>query len=162
MLQLDWNVLWTIVNVLILFAALRIFLWKPVQKIIEKRQNTITDSLTKAKQAEADATKKKEEYEASINNANEQALEILATAKSRAQAEYEAKIEAAEQDAKTILANAQIRIENERTKAIVNAQAEIATIALLATEKLLEKNIDSETNSKLIKSFLVNAGTKSK
>ena len=95
MLQLDWNVLWTIVNVLILFAALRIFLWKPVQKIIEKRQNTITDSLTKAKQAEADATKKKEEYEASINNANEQALEILATAKARAQAEYEAKIEAA-------------------------------------------------------------------
>ncbi len=118
MLQFDWNVLWTIVNILILFAALRIFLWKPVQKIIEKRQNTITESLKNAQQAEQAATKKKEEYEASINNANQQAQEILTTAKARAQAEYDAKIEAAENDAKTILATARTRIENEKTKAI--------------------------------------------
>lgn len=39
MLQLDvWNVLFTIINLLILFVLMRIFLYKPVQKIIAKRQ----------------------------------------------------------------------------------------------------------------------------
>ena len=37
MLKLDINLLWTIVNVLVMYAVLRKFLFKPVQDVIAKR-----------------------------------------------------------------------------------------------------------------------------
>ena len=38
MLRVDWNLLLTIINLLLLFVLMRIFLFKPVQKIIAARQ----------------------------------------------------------------------------------------------------------------------------
>ena len=38
MLRVDWNLLFTIINLLVLFVAMRVFLFKPVQKIIAERQ----------------------------------------------------------------------------------------------------------------------------
>ena len=38
MLKLDINLLWTVVNVLVMYAVLRKFLFKPVQDVIAKRQ----------------------------------------------------------------------------------------------------------------------------
>ena len=38
MLRLDWNLLFTVINLLLLFVLMKIFLFKPVQKIIAARQ----------------------------------------------------------------------------------------------------------------------------
>ena len=38
MLKLDMNLLWTVVNVLIMYVLLRKFLFKPVHAVIAKRQ----------------------------------------------------------------------------------------------------------------------------
>ncbi len=38
MLKLDINLLWTVVNVLVLYAVLRKFLFKPIQNVLEQRQ----------------------------------------------------------------------------------------------------------------------------
>ena len=48
MLTLNWNVFWIIFNVLILFVLLRIFLFKPVLGMIEKRQSLIQSQLDDA------------------------------------------------------------------------------------------------------------------
>ena len=37
MLSLDWNLLITVINLVIFYVLLRIFLFKPVNNIIEKR-----------------------------------------------------------------------------------------------------------------------------
>ena len=41
MLKLDINLLWTVVNVLIMYALLRKFLFKPVQDVLDKRQKMV-------------------------------------------------------------------------------------------------------------------------
>ena len=46
MLTLNLNLLWTVVNVLILFLLLRKFLYKPVMNIIAQRQKQVDDALT--------------------------------------------------------------------------------------------------------------------
>ena len=46
MLTLDWGIIWTVVNILILFVLLRIFLFKPVMGMIENRQAMIGTSST--------------------------------------------------------------------------------------------------------------------
>ena len=48
MLTLDWGIIWTVVNILILFVLLRIFLFKPVMGMIENRQAMIRNQLDDA------------------------------------------------------------------------------------------------------------------
>ena len=38
MLRLDWNLLFTVINLLLLFVLMKMFLFKPVQKILDERQ----------------------------------------------------------------------------------------------------------------------------
>ena len=48
MLHVDPNIFWTVVNLLILFILLRIFLFKPVLGMIEKRKAAIEGTLSDA------------------------------------------------------------------------------------------------------------------
>ena len=45
MLKLDLNLLWTVVDVLILYVLLRKFLFKPVQNVLNQRQKKIEDDI---------------------------------------------------------------------------------------------------------------------
>ena len=46
MLKLDiWNIVWTIVNILVLYAIFRKFLFQPVLKVIQDRENIIKNKL---------------------------------------------------------------------------------------------------------------------
>ena len=55
MLKLDINPLWTVVNVLIMYALLRKFLFKPVQDVLDKRQKMVDDELANAQDAKTKA-----------------------------------------------------------------------------------------------------------
>ena len=45
MLTLNLNLLYTVVNILVLFLLLRKFLYKPVMNIIAQRQKQVDDAL---------------------------------------------------------------------------------------------------------------------
>ena len=55
MLKLDINLLWTVVNVLVMYAVLRKFLFKPVQDVLDKRQKMVDDELANAQDAKTKA-----------------------------------------------------------------------------------------------------------
>lgn len=72
MLRLDWNLLFTVINLLLLFVLMKIFLFKPVQKIIAARQAEADKKFDEAaaKQAEADGLKA--QYAKSIASVEEE------------------------------------------------------------------------------------------
>ena len=45
MLELDWDIVWTIVNLLILFLLLKHFLFKPITQMMESRTAEIENNL---------------------------------------------------------------------------------------------------------------------
>lgn len=49
MLRLDINIVWTILNLLIIFAIVKIFLIKPIHKILDARQAEIDKQYADAK-----------------------------------------------------------------------------------------------------------------
>ena len=51
MLRLDINIVWTILNLLIIFAIVKIFLIKPIHKILDARQAEIDKQYADAKAA---------------------------------------------------------------------------------------------------------------
>ena len=63
MLSLDLNLVWNIVNLVVLYLLLRHFLFKPVMGIMDKRKKIIEDGLKNAQDAQSDAKKMKQEYE---------------------------------------------------------------------------------------------------
>ena len=50
MLDLNWSIVWIIINLLILFVALKFFLFKPVTKIMDERKRQIEDSIKQAEE----------------------------------------------------------------------------------------------------------------
>ncbi len=55
MLTLNLNLLYTVVNILVLFLLLRKFLYKPVMNIIAQRQKQVDDALNAAETSKQEA-----------------------------------------------------------------------------------------------------------
>ena len=78
MLRLDFNLVWNIVNVIVLYLLLKHFLIKPVMDIMNKRQAMVDQSITNARASESQASELKSQYEeklaASANADQEKAM----------------------------------------------------------------------------------------
>ena len=155
MLTFNISILYNVINILVLFVLLKIFLFKPVTEIMEKRKAMIQQDLDDAKKAKDDAEQMKGEYENTLNSAKNQAADIVKDAKTRAEVEYNSIIEQGNKDAAAIMANADKTIAQEKERAI---KAEMADLAISMASKLVEKNVDATTNKKLIDDFLSEAG----
>ncbi len=68
MLKLDINLVFTILNVLILYVLVRKFLFKPVHNILEARQAEIDKQYEDVKAAQDAADELKKKYEDSFND----------------------------------------------------------------------------------------------
>ena len=98
-----WNILWTVVNLLVIYAIFRKFLFQPVMNVINAREEMINNQFKSAKNAEDEADKLKKEYHDKIKTAKTEADQILADAKERADEAYNSQME-------------DIRVETERLK----------------------------------------------
>lgn len=158
MLNLDWNIIWTIVNILILFLFLKKFLFKPVTEMMEKRQQLIENSFKEAEDKKAEAQELKNQYELELSHASEEAAKILNEAREKAAQETNRQLREAKEEANKIILEANKTIELERQKTLQNAQAEIAGIAMLAASKIIGKNVDDDTNKQLLGDFIKEVG----
>ena len=64
-----WNILWTVVNLLVIYAIFKKFLFQPVMNVINAREKMINDQFESAKNAEDEAAKLKKEYHDKIKTA---------------------------------------------------------------------------------------------
>lgn len=158
MLSLDWSIIWTIVNILVLFLFLKKFLFKPVTEMMEKRKNAIETSLQEAEDTKSEALKMKTDYENQLSMAKEDASLILKESRERAAREFNEQMKESKEMAAKIVQEASVAIELEKRKSLLEAQAEIATVALLAASKVIEKNVDDNTNKQMLNSFLNEVG----
>jgi ATP synthase, F0 subunit b len=146
------------VNVLVLFLFLKHFLFKPVTEMMDKRANTISDSLQEADDRKSEAYQLKKDYEENLKHASEEATGIIKEARERADIEYNRKLEEAKEEASKVMTEANVAIELERKKSLESAQAEIAGIAMLAAAKVIGKNVDDNTNKQFLGDFLKEVG----
>ena len=152
MLTLNLNLLYTVVNVLVLFLLLRKFLYKPVMNIIAQRQKQVDDALAAAE------TSKKEAATA-LNTAQDKLRNVDAEAAARRTA-YE---EQAEKEKQQLLADAQkqadaIVAEAERQHKLREADAQTTALAREMCEKLLARNLTQQDDARLLDDLLQKAG----
>lgn len=149
-----WNIFWAVFNVIVLYILLRIFLFKPINKIKDERSRTIQNDLDSARRAKEDAEGLKQQYEDSISEAKEEANKIIMKAHEDAESERAAIIRRSQEEAAQIVADADKTIENERKRVMRQAQSQIADLAIEAASKIIGENVDDEKNRRLVDKFL--------
>ncbi len=157
MLVLSSDVIYTIINIVLLVVLLRIFLWKPVLGIIEKRQKAIQDDLDQAARTNEEARALKAEYEASLTGARQESANLVAQAKDRAGEQYNAIVAQAHADAEAIREKAKADAQSEREQVLAQAKGEVADLALLAAARLLG-SVDEEADRRILDDWLAEMG----
>lgn len=158
LLRLDWNILFTILNLIVLYLAMRHFLIGPVMGIIEKRRALIDGQLKDARDQKEEAKKLLAQYEEVQKGADEEAAQIIERAKCDAGKAYEMQIAEGREQAKRLVADGQKTVELERAKMVQELEAQIAELALCAAAKILAENHSKETDRMLYERFLTKAG----
>ena len=156
--NLDWTLIFQWGNLLILYLVIKKFLFGPIQKIIESRENEVQNLYDTAEQAKNDAAALKEEYSQHLANARDEANEILKNANKKATVRSEEIIRDAQEKAAAIIARADVQIEMERKHAFEEVKQDISDIALLAASKVVERELSAEEHERLIGEFIENVG----
>lgn len=158
MLRLDWNVVFTIINLIVLYLLLKKFLIGPVVGIMKKRQDMIDSGIENANIKQAEALELKERYEGVIKGVREESQMILEKARVNAGKEYLVAVQKAESDSKRLLTQAEAAIRAEREQILEDLKAEVASLALVTARKVLAKQSEQEMSQSLYQQFLVEVG----
>mgnify|MGYP000112671342 CR=1 FL=1 len=84
-----WNMVMIVINLLVLYAIFRKFLYKPVMNVIHRREELIQGQFDSAKKTQDDALQLKADYEEKLQKANVKADEIILAARDQAKEEHE-------------------------------------------------------------------------
>ncbi|MDO5539554.1 MAG: F0F1 ATP synthase subunit B [Eubacteriales bacterium] len=152
------NLLFTVLNLLILLALMKRFLYKPVLNIIAKRQELIDSRFAEADAVKKEAEQLKEQYEACMSGAKEEQERTVKEAKIRARAEYDRIVAEADRQAGQIVEKARKTGAAERTKAVKEAEAEITKLAVEAAAKIAAGSLSGQNDRVSYDEFLKKAG----
>jgi len=150
--------MWTIVTFFIVLAILKWKAWGPLIDALDKREEDIRNALSSAEKAKEEAGKVAEDYEEMIRKAQAEAQKIVAESKAAGERVREEIKVTAEKEAGDILEKAQHQIQTEKEKAVQEIRSSVVEFSLQAATKVIEKNVDSEDNRRLIKETVAGIG----
>lgn len=158
LISITWDLLFQIINTIVLFVILGKILFKPVMKIIDEREKDIQESLALGERSKKEGLAFKKEYEEKINSAKSEGQEIIKQATLRADQKSDEIISNAKLEASRIKEKTAKDVEQERIKAMHEVKNDISNIALLAASKVIEKDIDKSKHEQLINNFIKEVG----
>ena len=153
-----WTALFTLGNFIILFVVAKKFLFVPVMKMINDRQQEIDDMYAQADAAKESAQALEAEYKAQIAVAQQTGEELVKAAMIRGKNREEEIIREANREADAIREKAAADIAREKKKAVNDAKNEISGLALEIAGKVVGASLDTERQSQLVDSFLEELG----
>jgi ATP synthase F0 subunit b len=153
-----WNILWTVINLLILYLLIKKFLFGRVDEILAKRQEEVDAATKAADDMIEEARKSKAEYEKRIELADEEKEQILADIKKQGYDEYERIIGDARKKGEQIVTEAKhnAEVENERAKEVYAAQ--LADMVVDAASKIAATKHSAAGDIELYEKFISEAG----
>ena len=144
-----WNMLIYLANFVILFVALYLLLFKPVKKFMNKRREGLEKVSEENKKLSEEVESMKAEYDHLIADAKQGLAKANEQAKAVAEKRSQEIVEEANRQARSIMTKAKAEIESEK-----EIKGQVAELSIEVARKIIGKNIDAKTNSKLIEESL--------
>jgi F-type H+-transporting ATPase subunit b len=158
MLRLDINLVFTIINLLIIYFIVAKFLFKPIKNILAKRQEEIDKQYADAKVAQDKADELKAQYEDSMKGIESEKAAAMSEARKKAGAEYDRIVSGAQVEADKLVDNAKKLAKVEQEKSIKQAKEQIADLVIEATERVVASGQGSAADRELYNQFLAKTG----
>ena len=147
------------INFLILVGVLTKFLYKPFLNTLEKRKEAIQDAFDNAELINRRADEKMANYTSRIANVEEEGRQIIREARARAEAQAADIISEANAKADQIIAAAERQVELDKQKAMADMKQQVAVLALMAAEKIVERDIAQTGQEQIVDEIIEQAGS---
>ena len=143
LIEINWSIVMIWITVIVLFLVLKKFFFEKVKNFMETRSNSIQDAFDSAEAVNRRADEKMQNYTKRITNVEAEGREIIRDAKIKADAQAREIIEDANKQATEIMNKAEKNIEREKQKAMEEMRKEVAALAMLAAERIVEREIQN-------------------
>ena len=153
-----WTALFTLLNTVTVIAVGTKFLFKPVMKMIQERQDEIDKLYADADAAKENALEMEKEYTQKLSVATQTGEEMVQQAVARGQKREDEIIRQANERADAILEKATADIALEKKKALNEAKDEISDIAMAIAEKVVGRELNGADHSALVDGFIDRLG----
>jgi F-type H+-transporting ATPase subunit b len=130
------------------------FLYGPIIKMLDQRAERIKDSLDAADRARQEAASSAERIEQELVSARQQGQQFIVEAQEAARRAGEQIEQRSRQQADEIIARAQAEISQQRDSAIEELRREFAGLAVMAAERVVERELDPARHRELIDKVL--------
>lgn len=145
--------IWTIVTFLSLVFILKTFAWGPLLSAIEEREARMKADKDAAEKARSEAERIQKELEAQLAGAAAKSKELIAAATKDGEA-LRSKLKAeAEADAAAVKAKASADLAAEKDKLVGELRKEVASLSVMAAEKLMHKTVDAGVQKTVLDGF---------
>lgn len=152
------TILWTVINLLILYLFFKKFLFGRVNQILDQRAAKVTQQLSDSAQMRTEASALREQYEQQLSQAQSQANQIVERAKAQGDREYQARLQKAQQESAQLKADTLEQLDSERQTMLRQARGQVAALALATAAKVSGKALNASDDLALVESFLSEAG----
>jgi F-type H+-transporting ATPase subunit b len=148
----------TLINITVLFFILRAVLFKPVSAFMESRTKKISNSIAQAERDKLQAKSLLKRYEEQLKNAENEAEEIIRTAREAAQQQAAAIVIEGKKQAEFYTANARKQFEAERQAGMAAFKVQAAGLVIAATARLLKRELTAEDNRRFAEMMIQELG----
>jgi F-type H+-transporting ATPase subunit b len=145
---------WTLIIFLILFFVLSRYAFKPITAAVEAREKALEEAIAGAKADREAAAKLLEEHRAQLEAGRNEAQKLIVEGRQIGDKVRADMIEETRTQQQDMLDRARREIEAEKVRAIAELRREAVDLAIAGASKVIEKNLDDESNRKIVESFL--------
>lgn len=145
---------WTLVIFLILFAILAKLVFPKILAAVEAREKALEDAIEGAKRDRQEAARILSEHQRQLESARGEAQKLIVEGRQVGEKLRADMIEETQQQQQAMLERARREIETEKQRAISEMRREAIELAIAGASKVIEKNLDDQSNRKIVESFL--------
>lgn len=144
----------TLIAFAIIFAAVYFLFWDKIKESLDVRQKNVKANIAIANYKAAQAEKNLQVSEKHISDSEREGKEIVDESKREANTVKKEIVAEAKSQSEGILIQSREQIEREKQQMESQIRQEILETSLLAAEKIIEKELDADTNKKMIEELI--------
>ncbi len=150
-----------LVSFAILFWLLSRFAFKPLFSVMEKRRQLVQEQMDSAQNNRTDAERLIEEQKQALQLARKEAHDIIEQARTTGSKQADEIVQSARNESNRIKEDAVRDIETEKNKAVAALKAQVSGLSVLIASKIIEKQVDEQSQKQLVDQYLQDVGNKS-
>ena len=159
MLKIDaFNIIAIVINLLVLFVAIKLLFFKPILAIIAKRQEEADAQFDEAAKKQAEADELKSQYDTCLAGIEEEKRRVVSEARKEADAKGRKVVNDAREEAFKVQEKIVAEAKAERDKIIKSAEKDIADMVVDAATKIVGSKNGADIDSSLYDEFIGKAG----